>query len=135
MMVVFDTNVVVSGIFWAGPSRKCLIEWAHRRFQLAITREILSEYSLSAEIIQRKTNRNINWRAWIEWIGSKAISVEPAPLGKQRSRDFKDDMFLACGLAAGATAIISGDKDLLVLGKPFGIEVLEPREFLRIVTK
>ena len=59
-----------------------------------------------------------------------ARRTEPVPLGKQRSRDAKDDPYLACALAAKAEFIISRDADLLDLGKPFGIEVLTPRAFL-----
>jgi predicted nucleic acid-binding protein len=55
---------------------------------------------------------------------------EPAPAGKQRSRDPDDDSLLACALASGARAIITKDNDLLVLKKPFGIEILTPRQFL-----
>ncbi len=56
--------------------------------------------------------------------------VAPALLGKRRSRDPKDDPYLACALAARAEFIIARDNDLLDLGKPFGVEVVTPREFL-----
>lgn len=61
--------------------------------------------------------------------------VEPAPLGKPRSRDVKDDPYLACALAAGAKVIVSRDEDLLVLQKPFGIQILTPRELLMKLTR
>jgi predicted nucleic acid-binding protein len=57
--------------------------------------------------------------------------VSPAPLGKQRSRDRKDDAYLAAALAAGAKCLVTYDHDLLALGKPFGIEIVKPSEFLR----
>ena len=59
--------------------------------------------------------------------------VEPSPLGKRRRRDVKGDSFLACALASHAGFIVTKDKDLLALEKPFGVEVLTPREFLRKV--
>jgi predicted nucleic acid-binding protein len=61
--------------------------------------------------------------------------VEPAPLGKQRSRDVKDDPYLACALTAGAKVIVSRDDDLLALQKPFGIQILTPRELLTKLAK
>ena len=61
--------------------------------------------------------------------------VEPAPLGKQRSRDAKDDPYLACALAAGAKIIVSRDDDLLALQKPFGIQIITPRELLTKLTR
>ncbi len=62
---------------------------------------------------------------------AKALWVEPRPLGKQRSRDIKDERFLAAALAADAKAIVSYDRDLLVLEKPFGISILRPSGFLK----
>jgi len=61
--------------------------------------------------------------------------VEPAPLGKQRSRDAKDDPYLACALAAGAKVIVSRDDDLLTMNKPFGIQIVTPRELLTKLTR
>ena len=46
---------------------------------------------------------------------------ELSPLGRQRSRDAEDDALLACALSSGARIVVSKDKDLLVLEKPFGI--------------
>jgi hypothetical protein len=37
---------------------------------------------------------------------------------------------LACALEAGAKIIVSRDEDLLALGKPFGIEIITPRQLL-----
>ncbi len=51
-------------------------------------------------------------------------------LGKRRSRDPKDDRFLAAALAAPAQAIVSYDEDLLALETPFGVPVLRPPRFL-----
>ena len=54
----------------------------------------------------------------------------PDPLGKQRSRDVKDERFIAAALAGHAEAIVSYDRDLLVLRKPFGIPIMRPAAFL-----
>lgn len=47
-----------------------------------------------------------------------------------RSRDAKDDPFLACAPAAKAGFVITRDDELLALGKPFGIEMITPARFL-----
>lgn len=54
-------------------------------------------------------------------------------MGKQRSRDPENDMFLACALAAEAQYIVSNDRDLLALGRPFGIRIITPAELLRLL--
>ena len=71
----------------------------------------------------------------LTWYYDRVKRVEPAPLGKQRSRDAKDDPYLACALAAGAKIIVSCDNDLLALEKPFGIQIVTPRELLMKLTR
>ena len=129
MNVVTDTNVVISAIFWPSESRRCMVLWAKRRFHLAITIPIFEEYGEAARRVARKIPE-VNPEPWLKWIERKAKVYEPAPLGKQRSRDRKDDPFLACALASGAKTIVSKDGALLVLEKPFGIEIVMPRQFL-----
>ena len=86
MNVVVDTNVIVSAIFWPGEPRQCVALWAKRRFQLAITVPILEEYSEIACRVARRIPK-VNPEPWLQWIERKAKVYEPAPLGKQRSRD------------------------------------------------
>jgi uncharacterized protein len=44
-------------------------------------------------------------------------------------RDPKDDMVLECAITGQAQVIITGDKDLLVLGKYEGIRILSSRDY------
>ena len=44
--------------------------------------------------------------------------------------DADDDKFIECALAAQAKYIVTRDRHLLRLEKPFGIEVMDDREFL-----
>lgn len=46
------------------------------------------------------------------------------------SRDVDDDVVLATAVAAGAALIVSGDQDLLVIGRYNAIDIVTPREFL-----
>jgi putative PIN family toxin of toxin-antitoxin system len=66
----------------------------------------------------------------IAWFSERASIVSPGPTGKARSRDPTDDPVLGTALAAKARFIVSYDRDLLVLRKPFGIEIVRPGEFL-----
>jgi putative PIN family toxin of toxin-antitoxin system len=129
MNVVADTSVVVSAIFWPGASRDVLLLWAKRAFALAVTVPILEEYSEVGHRLARRIHQ-VDPEPWLKWIERKARVYEPAPLGRRRSRDPSDDVFLACALACDAGFLVSKDKDLLVLDKPFGIEILPPNRFL-----
>ena len=64
---------------------------------------------------------------------SMARMVEAAPLSKQRSRDAKDDPYLAAALAAKDSCLLTYDKDLLDMGKPFGIRIVKPSVFLQSI--
>jgi predicted nucleic acid-binding protein len=62
---------------------------------------------------------------------SGSISTWQAP--QPRRRDAKDDPFLAAALAGGARYLVTNDRDLLDLGTPFGVAILTPVQFLRIL--
>jgi uncharacterized protein len=128
--VVFDTNAVVSAVFWPNSTaRRCLAGLARRRYGIAVSRDVFDEYEDVAAQFQPRFPA-CNSEGSLAWLRLKAVWVEPMPLGKRRSRDAKDDPFLACALAARAKYLITRDNDLLILGKPFGIEIIRPANFL-----
>jgi len=130
--VVVDTNVVVSAAFWPkSEDRQCFVLLARRKCRLAVTETILDEYRVLATRIGHRECPDKDPAPFLDWIERVALMVQPSPLGKRRSRDAKDDPFLACALASRAEFIVTKDKDLLVLEKPFGIEIVTPREFYR----
>lgn len=128
MRLVLDANVVFAGAGWRGEARKCLVAMARRQVfafatnqMLHEARELFAELAFKAKFPPQPT---------LNWYCDRVKLVEPAPLGKQRSRDPDDDPYLACALGAGAKIIVTRDEDLLVLGKPFGIQIITPRELL-----
>jgi len=129
MKVVLDAGVVFSGAGWRGEAHLCLVAMARRRIIGFATSETLDEL--------RRVVRKIGFKSThspyniLEWYYRTVKTVSPHSVGKQRSRDAKDDPYLACALAAKARAIISRDEDLLTLQKPFGIEIISPRELLK----
>lgn len=50
-------------------------------------------------------------------------------------RDAKDNKYLELAIAAGAWAIVSGDRDLLELDPWRGVRVLTPAEYMRLVSE
>ena len=128
--VVFDTNAIVSAIYWPrSTARRCLAGLARRRYEIAVTPDVFDEYEAVAADLQPRFP-GCNSAGALAWLRLKARWVDPASLGKLRSRDPKDDPFLACALAVRARYLVTGDDDLLVLGKPFGIEIITPAPFL-----
>ena len=126
--IVVDTNTfIAAGWHTHAHARRVFASVARRRFQMAVTVEILAEYH---NVSRRPAFAGKNHDGLLAWVEKFALLVEPAVLGKQRSRDMKDDMFIACALAAGASTIVSSDKDLLSMVKPFGIEIVTPAKFI-----
>lgn len=133
MRVVLDANVVFAGAGWRGEAHNCLVAMARRRITVYATDEILDEVrGLVAEIGFKSKHSPQNL---LNWYYERVKLVESAPLGKQRSRDVKDDPYLACALAAGVKIIVTRDDDLLALGKPFGIQIITPSELLVRLSK
>jgi uncharacterized protein len=130
---VLDCGVVVSAIGWSGNPRSCLALVHAGQVQLFVTDVVWREYEGRVPEILGAKRRDANVSGALALLLERARFVEPAPLGKQRSRDAKDDPYLACALAARADALVSNDRDLLDLGKPYGIAVMTPIEFLKLV--
>jgi putative PIN family toxin of toxin-antitoxin system len=127
-IIVVDTNTfIAAGWRVNAHARRVFAAVARRRFRLAVSSSIMEEYR---GVSQRPRFSGKNYSGLLGWIEKHALLVEPSPLGKARSRDPKDDIFLACALAANARFIVSSDQDLLKLGKPFGIEIIKPAQFI-----
>ena len=131
MRVVFDANVIASGVCWDGEAYLCLVKLARRQAFAFGTEETLAETKeVTIRLIRQKRPEH-SAAARLTWYLSRVRVVTAAPLGKQRSRDVKDDPYLAAALAAEAEGVVTYDCDLLVLHKPFGIEIIKPAELLR----
>jgi len=133
MRVVLDASVVVSGVCWRGEAWSCLVKFARRQAFAYGTETTLAETRETVTRLIREKNPRNNAPNILNWYLETVKMVDSAPLGKQRSRDAKDDPYLAAALAARADFIVSYDKDLLELKKPFGVEIIRPAQFLKLV--
>jgi predicted nucleic acid-binding protein len=92
---------------------------------------ILQEVRLRLKELEEEKKLPGNPWPGFYWFSRTARIVEPAPTGKPRSRDPGDDPILGTALAARVKIVVTRDRDLLDLEKPFGIEILHPSDFLR----
>jgi len=128
--VVFDCGVLVFAIGWSGNPRRCLVLVAHRQVRLCATEAIWDEYERWIPAILASKKPQVNARPVLDWLLSVAHFVQPSSLGKQRSRDVNDEPYLKCALSAQARFVVSNDRDLLDLEKPFGISIVTPLQLL-----
>ena len=129
MKVVLDTNVLVSGMFFAGPPYRILQAWRDQKVQLVACLEILAEYRQVAIRLSQRY-KGIDILSLLDLVAIHSQIVLAAPLPKPICEDPKDDMFLACALAARTRIIVSGDRHLLAVSGFAGIHVLRPKAFV-----
>jgi putative PIN family toxin of toxin-antitoxin system len=127
---VFDANAVVAATLNpSGVPRRALAA-ARSRGTLALSDAVYLEI---AEVLARpKFSRVLTEdrrRETLELLSAAALWIVPA-VAVRDCRDSKDNCYLELALAANATAIVSGDEDLLVLHPWRRIQVLRPVEFL-----
>ena len=130
MRVVIDTNVLMSGIFFGGVPGRILDAWAAERLELVLSPDILAEYRrVGAELAVRYPERAEVLHPALALVAMNAMLVHAAPLPAPVSTDPDDDKFLAAAKQAGATVIVSGDRDLLAVSGWQNITVVTPRQF------
>ena len=65
--------------------------------------------------------------------GINGFGNAPVPNRDQFIRDPDDNLFVATAMAARAKYLVTQDRDLLVLGKPFGIAIITPVQLVRLL--
>jgi putative PIN family toxin of toxin-antitoxin system len=130
---VFDCGVIVAGLGWPGNPRRCLDLVHAGQVLLCVTQDVWAEYSEKVPAILAAEKRDVDTEKELARLIRVAQFFDPVPLGKQRSRDVEDDRYLAAALGAKAFAIVTNDRDLLTLKKPFGVPMMTPIEFIKCV--
>ncbi|MBS1226585.1 MAG: PilT protein domain protein [Candidatus Aminicenantes bacterium] len=130
MRVVFDTNVLVAAFAADGLCAKLLRRANRREFSLVLCPVILEEFE---RVLKRKLGATAgeirNAIALLAEISTVA-GKDPTPAPAARLvRDPDDDLILACATAARAEILVTGDKDLLDVGRHRHTRIVDPRAF------
>jgi len=136
MRAVLDTNVVISALLWGGNPLKlfelttegCLVLHTSPAL-LTELEEVLKRDHLTRRLASQQTSIEEAIRLYT------ALCIPVMPLSTPRAvpTEIDDDQVIACALAAGATLIVSGDSDLLVLHPWRGIHILNSVQAVRFV--
>jgi putative PIN family toxin of toxin-antitoxin system len=127
--LVVDTNVLISGAFFPGPSSRILDACLHGRCQLVLSPPIFDEYVRVGEEFTKK-RPNVDFARLLELLVGTSELVQARELPQPVCDDPDDDKFIECALAGGAKIITSGDKHLLSVSGYSGITVMRPRNFV-----
>ncbi|OGA14867.1 MAG: putative toxin-antitoxin system toxin component, PIN family [Betaproteobacteria bacterium RIFCSPLOWO2_02_FULL_66_14] len=129
--LVFDSNALVSRLLLPDSTPGRAVRKAVDEGQLLVSEATLMEL---AEVLSRpKFNQYVSLadrQKFLRLLGSVAELVQITyPI--QACRDPKDDKFLELAVNGAATAIVTGDRDLLVLNPFHGVAILTPAGYLR----
>ena len=128
-IVVYDTNVLISGMIWGGIPYRCIELAQQNRVEGLTCDEILSEFE---DKLTTKFGFSSSGASEIvtELLDCLHIIEIPNQL-KGVTADPDDDMIIECAVVGGATHIVTGDqKHLLPLGNYQDILIVKPADFL-----
>lgn len=126
MKVFLDTNVLASAAATRGLCADVLRE-VFSSHELFISEQILGElrrvlkskFSVDQDLIDD----------FILLLEQECVSVQPVRLPGVELQDKDDIPILGAALASGSEVLVTGDKELLDLGRMKDVEILSPRQF------
>jgi putative PIN family toxin of toxin-antitoxin system len=127
VIVVLDTNVIVAAMVAKGLCHEVVVRGLGS-CTVVTSQLLLDELERT---LHAKFTLGPGGLAFLEQLRLRVRIVEPTPLSAPVSRDADDDVVLATAVAAGASLIVTGDQDLLVIGRHNGIDIVSPRDFLK----
>lgn len=128
-IVVYDTNVLISGMIWGGVPYDC-IALAQRNIVEAVTcTEILEEFSRK---LTTKFNASpLQAAEMVTELLNFHQSIKITNQLQNVTADPDDDKIIECAIAGNATHIVTGDKKhLLPLGSYQGILIVKAADLL-----
>jgi putative PIN family toxin of toxin-antitoxin system len=126
--VLFDTNVLISALFWKGPAREVVDMAIAGKIGAFTSLEILEElkdvlcdsFNVSDERVEEIVKDILSY--------SHLVSADKLLI--KNLCDHKDNKIIAAAAAAKVKYLVTGDKDLLVLKVYKDIDIVTLREFL-----
>ena len=131
-LFVFDTNVFVSAALLTGSVNSRAFDKAFKTGKVVVSAATFAEFT---EVLFRKKfdkyftdERRLQI---VQKLERDTLTFE-VNVSINACRDPKDNMFLELAVTAGASCIITGDQDLLVLHPFNGIPIISAADFLTL---
>jgi len=133
---VLDVNVLVSALLNPrGVPARIVKLWRADAFKAVACEALLAEFE-RVMLRPRLRNRAVapaELKDLSRSIRRLSVMTSGAISVTDIARDQDDNKVLACALEGGADYIVTGDGDLLVLGKYEGIPIISPTAFLAVL--
>ena len=137
MKITLDTNIWLSAIFWEGEADKLIEKIGQNKFDIIITKEIISEI---IEVLNRESkfqkfidDRKQSIEELTRTILSMATLIETKIKLDIIKEHPKDNIILEAAVDGKSKYIISYDKHLLNLIQFKKIRIISPTEFLGLI--
>ncbi len=134
--VVLDSVVAVSSFLTTGLTAE-LVLLCEEKVDLYTTEKILQEihHVLLAKphIRNRYDYTATEVDVFVAYLQEISTIIEQVPEISVIERDPKDDMIIACAVAASANYIVSRDRHLLDLGRYQDIQIVTPENFMQML--
>lgn len=135
MRVVVDTNVLFEGLTKKDGAADLIVQaWLARLFEPCYSDTLMHEYY---DVLSRKLSKN-------RWEQAQPILGELLQNGRQiriyyrwrpSSPDLADEHVIDCAMNANATVVTYNVKDFRLAQRKLGLQLLNPVEFARVLTK
>ena len=138
MRACIDTNVLISYLLAPGSSRPLSVIVAaafENRFSLGVAQptidELADKVSSKPYLSQRISRTRLD--AFVNALARIAVVVAIPDILPRVTRDRRDDYLLAPAVIERVDYVVSGDKDLLVLGEVAGVRIVSPADFVALL--
>lgn len=128
LRVVLDANLLLSAVLLGGKPGQALDLWRRGEFELAISPELLAEFS--GKLRYKFAFPEDLIAEWEAIFNERAVQSLPDYTTKV-CRDPDDDKLLDLATAVGATYLVTGDDDLLTLKEYEHVRIVKPAAFLK----
>jgi len=130
--VVLDTNKLVSALFFKGGLAGIVDLWKNGRIISVLSKETFAEFKSVLEYPKFSLTRQEIKVIIEEEVLPYFEVIEIADNIKGICRDVDDDKFIACAVSASADFIVTGDKDLLDMGKFRSVKIISASVLLKM---
>lgn len=128
---VFDTNVLISAFLFPTSTPRLAFDFALDHGKLLISLPLLRE--LYGVLQYPKFDQYASPAQRLQFVNllTDLGTLTTITVHLQVARDLKDNFVLELAVSGGASVIISGDNDLLTLGRYDSIPIRTPAQFLQ----
>lgn len=130
-MVVLDTNIYVSSVFWRGNPYQIVQKALNNEIIVFISGKIIEELKRALKRDFGLSQSQIN--EVVDAVTMFANHVEPEEKINAIIEDPTDNRVLECATAAKSEFIVTGDNHLLKLKHFRNIRILKPEQFIELI--